>query len=622
MQGLEGVDLSTTPYDGCGKCLVAMIRLSSLTETTDSPGKQAQHCREEAVANGGHIIGWAVDLDVSGATNPFDRKGIGPWLKDAKGAYDGIVASAVDRIGRELVDVLVVGRFLRDAGKLIITRGHHGPWNLYDQVDEQTFQIQAMGAQMELRATQRRTSDTAENMRRIGRKYGKLSHGYRYVRVGEGRKIDHIAVDQVILDYLGPVGDRILADETGLITQFTEAKRLTREGVLAPDDYRRVLRGLAPKGTPWSGTSLRGILISPATQGYLMYKGKPVLDVSDDPAKRGRPIRVAPPMWDYAKHVALNEKLARTPRKKPRAPKTDHLLIGISTCGRCGNRLYAGSPWKRTSGEKLIPYECRAREKMLKGGERCKPSPTIVMSELDDMAEAEFLAICGGIPLFEQVFDPGSDSAARLAEVVAERNRLREDRNAGLYDSDEDAGWYRREYMRLTNTIQELKTVPQRPAGTYWRPTGVTVADQWYAAKSNYERRELMAAYDFHVELFDADAARRVVFHFLDADAAWDARQESWEEHLRLIDAEEDYRARAEADQDAAEIIEEDEAQSRVPQSQVLVRLASGSIPDHLRDTFAEMCADDETDEDADDEAGEPVTLSEVNQGIDALYYA
>ena len=69
---VEDLDLSTTPFCGCGKCLVGLIRLSSLTDTTDSPEKQVHHCREEAKKNGGHIIGWAIDLDVSGATNPFE----------------------------------------------------------------------------------------------------------------------------------------------------------------------------------------------------------------------------------------------------------------------------------------------------------------------------------------------------------------------------------------------------------------------------------------------------------------------------------------------------------------------------------------------------------------------
>jgi Resolvase, N terminal domain len=160
MQEIDGLDLGTTPYDGCGKCFVGVVRLSSMNETTDSPEKQVEHCREEARANGGHIVGWAVDLDVSGATDPFGREGIGPWLRNEKGPYGGIVASDVDRIGRNLVDVLITGYFLRDNGKLIITRGHHGPWDLCDANDEQAFTFKALGAQMEHRSAKRRISET------------------------------------------------------------------------------------------------------------------------------------------------------------------------------------------------------------------------------------------------------------------------------------------------------------------------------------------------------------------------------------------------------------------------------------------------------------------------------
>ncbi|WP_328743514.1 hypothetical protein OG436_34300 [Streptomyces caniferus] len=48
-------------------------------------------------------MGWADDWEVSGATDPVTRPRLGPWLRDERGPYDGLVAAAVDRLGRNVV---------------------------------------------------------------------------------------------------------------------------------------------------------------------------------------------------------------------------------------------------------------------------------------------------------------------------------------------------------------------------------------------------------------------------------------------------------------------------------------------------------------------------------------
>ncbi|MEU9488971.1 recombinase family protein [Streptomyces decoyicus] len=106
--------------------------------------------RAAAVAyEGSHIIGCADDWEVSGATDPMTRPKLGPWLRDERGPYDGLVAAAVDRLGRNVVDCLNTGCKMRDEGKLLVTYGHDGPWYLDDQVDENRFTMEAWGAQME-----------------------------------------------------------------------------------------------------------------------------------------------------------------------------------------------------------------------------------------------------------------------------------------------------------------------------------------------------------------------------------------------------------------------------------------------------------------------------------------
>ncbi|WP_425282225.1 recombinase family protein [Streptomyces platensis] len=125
---------------------------------TSSPERQREDMLTAAASVGGHIIGWADDWGVSGATDPATRPKLGPWLRDERGPYDGLVAAAVDRLGRNVVDCLNTGYKMRDEGKLLVTYGHDGPWDLNDTTPptRNRFTMEAWGAQMELRAIQRR----------------------------------------------------------------------------------------------------------------------------------------------------------------------------------------------------------------------------------------------------------------------------------------------------------------------------------------------------------------------------------------------------------------------------------------------------------------------------------
>lgn len=72
---MRGTDLNTIerPYDGCGKCLLGVRRLSRVKPATSSPERQRENVLAAAASVGAHIIGWADDWEVSGATDPVTR---------------------------------------------------------------------------------------------------------------------------------------------------------------------------------------------------------------------------------------------------------------------------------------------------------------------------------------------------------------------------------------------------------------------------------------------------------------------------------------------------------------------------------------------------------------------
>ncbi|MEU6715471.1 hypothetical protein ABZ897_28745 [Nonomuraea sp. NPDC046802] len=93
--------------------------------------------------------------------------------------------------------------------------------------------------------------------------------------------------------------------------------------------------------------------------------------------------------------------------------------------------------------------------------------------------------------------------------MAATRTRLREDRQAGLYDGPEDAEWYRTEYRRLGEEITALKALPERKPGMRMVPTGRTIAQEWNAGDS-VKRREMLAEFEVRVVLHPTGHEPRV----------------------------------------------------------------------------------------------------------------
>ena len=136
-------DMLTTEYDGCGCCLVATRRLSRKSDATSSPLKQANQNLQAAADVGGQIIAWADDWEVSGATDPLTRKGLGPWLRGEMGPYDGLVGPSVDRIGRNVRDTLNTQALLTSQGRTVVTADHVGVWDFSDPNQESEWLVKA-----------------------------------------------------------------------------------------------------------------------------------------------------------------------------------------------------------------------------------------------------------------------------------------------------------------------------------------------------------------------------------------------------------------------------------------------------------------------------------------------
>lgn len=493
-------DMITTEYDGCGSCLVATRRLSRKVDKTSSPERQANQDIQAAIDAGGHIIAWADDWEVSGATDPFTRPGLGPWLRGEMGPYDGLVGPSVDRVGRNVRDVLNTQVALTGQGRKIVTADHAGVWEFGDPNQENEWLMKAWGSQMELRAIQKRNRDETERARKAGEPKQRPSYGFMYVRLTPTGKIDHVAHDEIAAEIIRKVAERILADETGKITPATEAARLTREEIPSPLDRMAQLYGRPVKGRPWTAKTVKHILTSEAALGYLMHDGRPVT------GENGRPIRIAEPLWDRAIHEKLTEKTAPK-HAGSRAPKSTHMLSGIAFCGNCGARL-------RITGRRvnldLYGYGCNARIRGIPSSQDCKPAPVMGIHIMDEETGKWFLARYGAAEFMRKVYDAGTVYAAQIKELDANRARLRGDRQAGLYDSPQESEWYRTEYKKLSDEIAELSKHKERKPGMRDMPTGRTVAQEWNEG-DGARRRELLAEFEVRVVLHPTGRGKRLV---------------------------------------------------------------------------------------------------------------
>ncbi|UWM47710.1 recombinase family protein [Streptomyces carpaticus] len=467
---------------------------------TSSPERQLEDVVAAAESVGGHIIGWADDWEVSGATDPMTRPQLGPWLRDERGPYDGLVAAAVDRLGRNVVDCLNTGYKMRDDGKLLVTHGHEGPWDLNDPTDENRFTMEAWGAQMELRAIQRRNRSTTVKMRAVGRPKGKPAFGFQYIREVMGGKVDRVELHPHASLVLQNVARRILADPEN-ITPSSEAARLNREGELSPADQLAVMYGRVPQGRPWYPTSLRNMLLSEAALGYLMHRDRPVV------GQDGNPMRLCDGLWDRATHEELKRALApKAGAYRGRRSNRSYLLTEVALCGLCGNRLYT-----QTSAGNPPRYVCTARNKGWPSAAHCRPAPLVQAHILDRSVSTWFLQNYGDGILMERVYDPGNGVQERMAELRASLERLRTDRQCGLYDSPDDSQWFRDRYTELTRELAALQLEPHRGPGMVERPTGETVASRWNKAPDVQSRKEILMDFNIRVTLYPSGAPMRWV---------------------------------------------------------------------------------------------------------------
>jgi site-specific DNA recombinase len=338
---------------------VIYARYSTNLQREASIEDQVRVCRQRIEREGWQLAKTYSDAASSGASRL--RPGYQRLLEGARnGAFDVVVAEALDRLSRDQEDVAALFKQLSFAGVKLVTLAE-------GEINELHVGLKGTMNALFLKDLAAKTHRGLEGRVRQGRSGGGLCYGYDVVRehdaLGEpihgGRRINEVEAEVV----------------RGIFKEFTTGKspRKIAHGLNAD-------RIVGPRGQPWNDTTIRGhtlrgtgILHNELYIGRLVWNRQRYIK---DPQSGRRLARLnAESEWlitevpnlrivDDALWQAAQARLGAI-RESPRVAKArtaefwirrrpQHLLTGLAHCGVCGSPLAAAgkdtSPALRRAG--------------------------------------------------------------------------------------------------------------------------------------------------------------------------------------------------------------------------------------------------------------------------------
>ena len=395
--------------------LLPVIRLSLVTENTTSPERQLEKITQYA-ALGDHDLVQVTeadyDLDVSGAVSPFDRPGLGRWLRDDRlDSWDALCAAKLDRVSRSLFDFTALLSWLEAHGKSLIILD---PMMDLTKPEGKVMAHMLMSfAQYEREVIGARVKDAHDKLVRDG-KYtgGMVPFGYMPVKLAKNWGY---APDPEYAPLVVEMAERFLKGEAlGAIARW-----LQESGVPSPKNVIRKRNGKPLTGTPWSATVVRMILQSPAILGAVVdTNGTPLRDADGFIVYRADPILSSDASKAREVYEAIQARLAlnTAPVKVNTSP-----LLQVVFC-TCGAPMHSTTT-NRTSypsdrrGEPVMYayryYHCHSSHR--RDG-RCS-AKRLNAEKLEEAVYGALLDFAGDRELTEKKLIPGRDYSEEVARI-------------------------------------------------------------------------------------------------------------------------------------------------------------------------------------------------------------
>ncbi|MFF7969124.1 recombinase family protein [Streptomyces sp. NPDC007903] len=488
-----------------------MVRLSRDKDDSTSVARQRASVERWAEGKGHTIVGWAEDVDVSGAVAPWQRPEFGKWLPstvgkdvseiearrawDASRAAEWDIACAwkLDRLSRRVIHTHQLMEWAGENGKEI-TSAEDG-FDPSTQMGKLLLSLIAAFAQGELEAMRFRAKSSFAHLMRQGRwRGGFLPYGYRPVKGdrGDGWRLE---IDPETAEIMRTIVRRIIDGDSA----NSQCRWLNDKGIPSPLDAQRIRAGKEPKGAEWRVGNLLKMLHSHTllgqaemTETHILPNGKKETVTRLVRGGDGLPLQRAEPLISREEFDQLQAALEKNSNKKAGNREGGSPLLRVAYCGVCGEPLY------RNRGRGGMYYRCGKRAR---SGTSCTLLG-IKAEELESAVEEAFLTLVGGLEIVRKVLVPGVDHAAEITDVRRAQEELMEDRAAGLYSTENGKRLFQEMWQRLETQEEALAALPARQDEWIEEATGETYRDRWHRLSSHKERNKELR-----------DAGVRVIVH-------------------------------------------------------------------------------------------------------------
>ncbi|HEY9241088.1 MAG TPA: recombinase family protein, partial [Streptosporangiaceae bacterium] len=397
------------------------------------------------------------DLDVSGSVSPFDRPGLGPWLReDRLDMWDAICVARLDRLTRSLFDFVALTSWLEVRGKTLVCLDPM--LDLSTPTGRAFASITATFAQFERETIAARIRDAWHKLRESG-KYGggQVPFGYRPVQLDKGWGYEP---DPVYGPIAAELFDRYARYESlGSLTRW-----LNESGIPTPWNVTRIRNGKPPKDAIWKTTSVRKILASLAVLGATVKTdGTPVRDEDGVVVYRADAL-VSRAVWERVQaRLAANPVAARV---------NSWTLTQIAFCADCGDPMYGTSA--RYRDKTYTYYGCvhSIRRDGLCVARR------VSASELETAISDELLALLGGVELTEDKVITGRDFSEDINRTVEQMTHLYKEIQLAALAGENVAGkqetlWRAQEELARLHALQPVEARVEPVS------TGQTFRQRW-----------------------------------------------------------------------------------------------------------------------------------------------
>lgn len=423
-------------------------RISRVTERTTSVERQIKAAESLCEQREWTVTGIYPDEGVSGATAPDERPQMGRMLRSL-GELDAIVFYRIDRLARSTVAFAdLMDRCSRaDVALVSVTE----PMDLSTPMGRAMAEITAVFAKLERAMMRERVMDARNALRDAGKfAGGRIPFGLKPVPHPSGRGRVLVRDGDAV-----PILRRMYAMITAGQSTANVARWMTQHGVKTSSQRN----GEETAASPWWAQSVWQILRNPQLIGHRrLPDGRVEVDAD------GIPVQVWEPVVSLAEWDRLQAALDGA-ETGPKARRHDsHWLQPLSRCAVCGYRMATSASHGRRILRCGLPNE-----------KRHTPGPTIRLDILEPYVLNTLMEDYGWVRLVRRVWVGGADHSGERETVRHAIDRLRADREAGLYDGEEDEERFRGQMRALIARRRALESLSDDPGHWETRDTGQTL---------------------------------------------------------------------------------------------------------------------------------------------------